>query len=99
MRKAKRNKPMDMLEGTILIHWIGCCLWLASDHAGSLYLQQVLKKTVSETSYAKARQRLEKLGLCGYSVAHERPLITGCTKQATFTYREGWTNLVPCLSR
>jgi len=99
LRKAKRNKPMDMLEGTILIHWIGCCLWLASDHAASIYLQQVTKKTVTESGYAKARQRLEKLGLVGYSVAHKDPLITGCTKQATFTYRKGWTNLVPGSSR
>jgi hypothetical protein len=97
--RKKRNKPMAMLEGTILINWIGCCLWLASDHAGSAYLQQVTGHTTQESAYSKARQRLEKLGLLGYSVAHRKPLIIGCTKQGTFTFRDGWTNLVAGSSR
>ena len=99
MRSAKRRRNRDTLKIHVLIHWIASSLWLASDSAGSIYLRQVLNKDVSETSYVKARQRLKKLGLRGYSVAHKKPLITGCTKQATFTYREGWTNLVPCSSR
>lgn len=99
MRNVKRRRNRDSLKIYVLIHWIASSLWLASDHAGSLYLQQVLKKTVSETSYAKARQRLEKLGLVGYSVAHNDPLIIGCKKQGTFTYRKGWTDLVPGSSR
>jgi hypothetical protein len=99
MRNAKRQRNRDPLKIHVLIHWIASSLWLASDYAGSLYLQQVLKKTVSETSYAKARQRLETLGLVGYSAAHKDPLITGCTKRASFTYRKGWTDLVPSSSR
>ena len=99
MRNAARNKPMNTVEGEIMGRWIACCLWLASDFAASTFLQQVTGRTVTETAYCKARQRLEKLGLVGYIVAHKDPLIVGCTKQRSFTFREGWTNLVPKLSR
>jgi hypothetical protein len=100
MRNARRNKPQGSTnEYQILINWISCCLWLASDHAGSLFLQQVTGLTVTEESYAKARQRLEKLGLIRYKIAHKAPLITGVTRQKTFVFADGWTNLAPNLSR
>jgi hypothetical protein len=98
MRKAKRNKPRDMLEGAVLVHWIPCCLWLASDHAASTYLQQVTGKAVQENAYAKARQRLESLGLVNYRVAYAKPLIVGCTRNATFIFAKGWTNMDSTLS-
>jgi hypothetical protein len=96
MRNTKRRSRRDSLKHHILVHWIASSLWLASDHAGSIYLQQVLKKTVQENSYAKERSRL---GLKGYDIAHTKPIITGCTKKHKFILSKGWTKLEPTSSR
>jgi hypothetical protein len=99
MRNAARNRPgRGAVEIGIMLYWMPCCLWLASDFAASTYLQQLLG-TVTETAYSKARERLEKLGLVGYKIAHKSPLITSCTKQKALICRKGWTNLVPDSSR
>jgi hypothetical protein len=95
-RNAKRRSRRDSLKHHILVHWIASSLWLASDHAGSIYLQQVLGKTVQENSYAKERKRL---GLKGYDTAHTKPLITGCTQNCKFIFSKGWTKLEPSSSR
>ena len=97
LRRAKRHTRRHPFEWTLLMHWIPCCLWLASDSVGATYLQVVTGETIPEENYTKARQRLS---LASYrQVGGNKPLITGVTKAGNLRFLRGWTDLDPTSSR
>jgi hypothetical protein len=96
-RVARRRKRRSTLVFHMLHNWLHGFLWLMSSTWGSYYLQHITGETVSEENYQKLRQRLK---LVGWENAHQHPLIEGYTpKTGAFTFRQGWTNLNPGLSK
>jgi hypothetical protein len=95
-RVAKRTR-----RSTLVLHmldnWLHGFLWLMSDVWGSRYLQELIGQPLSQENYGKHRQRLK---LDSWEIAHKHPLIEGYNpKTGAFTFRKGWTNLNPDLSR
>jgi hypothetical protein len=81
----------------MLYNWLHGFLWLMPDIWGSKYLEGLIERPLSQENYEKHRQRLS---LVGWEIAHKHPLIEGYNpKTGAFTFRKGWTNLNPDLSR
>ena len=92
-RRKRRSTPVFQM----LYNWLHGFLWLMPSTWGSYYLQNITGETVSQENYEKLRQRLK---LVGWEAELEHPLIEGYTpKTGTFTFRKGWTDLNPDLSK
>jgi hypothetical protein len=97
IRRRARRKKKNTLILHMLTHWLHGFLWLMPSNWGSRYLEHVTRERISEENYQKIRQRLN---LVGWEAELEHPLIEGYNpKTGAFTFRPGWTNLVPDLSR
>jgi hypothetical protein len=93
---GKRRKTSgDPLNANLLVHWIGSCLWLASDATGATYLQKTLSRIISEATYERVRRRME---LRSYVTNHTAPIIARVTTAGKFTLTQsGRTTLATVL--
>ena len=97
IKRVGKRKRQSTLVFHMLHNWLHGFLWLMSSTWGSYYLQNITGETVSEENYQKLRQRLK---LVGWEDALEHPLIEGYTPTTgAFTFRKGWTDLNPDLSK
>jgi hypothetical protein len=88
-------------HSTLVLHmldnWLHGFLWLMPSIWGSYYLEKITGGKVSQEYYEKLRQRLK---LVGWEAKLEHPLIEGYTPTTgVFTFRKGWTDLNPDLSK
>ena len=97
IKRVARRKRRSILVLHLLDNWLHGFLWLMPSTWGSYYLEKITGGKVSEEQYQKLRQRLK---LVGWEAELKYPLIEGYTPTTgAFTFRKGWTDLNPDLSK
>jgi hypothetical protein len=97
IKRVPRRKRQNVLVLHMLNNWLHGFLWLMPSTWGSYYLEKIIGGKVSQEYYQKLRQRLK---LVGWEAALEHPPIEGYTPTTgAFTFRKGWTDLNPDLSK
>ena len=77
----------------LITRWLHSGLWLMSSSDGSNALIALTgkRKGISEENYMKTCQRL---GLVGWEVAHQKPLVLGyMPKTRRFRFAQGWEDM------
>ena len=96
-RKKRTVNVKEISMWNVLSRWLHGCLWLMSADRGRIAVGELTGVRITESNYTKICQRL---GLVGWKVAHNKPIINGYSPRTKcFGFAPGWTHLDSSMSK